>query len=276
MATPLQPLTLSELLDRTFQLYRRHFFTMVVIVGLPNLLTLAVQLVQQFVFVQPMRSGTTPGFGFIFGFLGWMLVALFVQFVTTALSQGATVVAVSRLYLGETTTVGGAYAGLRGRVLLLIMLTIVLAILLVIGFILLIIPGVILLLMWAFVPQVAVVEREGFGGVMNRSMSLTEGGRWRLLAIYVLFFVLNVVFASLWQVPVAVATIAAGAQSGALPTWIAVLGPVGTFVAQCLAGPLLNIAITLAYYDARVRHEAFDLQLLMARVAPEAEPVALP
>jgi hypothetical protein len=49
-----------------------------------------------------------------------------------------------------------------------------------------------------------------------------------------------------------------------MPRWFLIANPLGTFVSQCLVGPLLTIALTLAYYDQKVRKEAFDLQLMMS------------
>jgi len=39
-----------------------------------------------------------------------------------------------------------------------------------------------------------------------------------------------------------------------------------TFLAGALAGPIATIALSLVYFDQRVRKEAFDLQLMMAAV----------
>jgi hypothetical protein len=52
---------------------------------------------------------------------------------------------------------------------------------------------------------------------------------------------------------------------------------IGAFAGASLAGPLLTIALTLAYYDARVRKEALDLQLMMQHLAaiPERDPAAI-
>jgi len=41
--------------------------------------------------------------------------------------------------------------------------------------------------------------------------------------------------------------------------------PIGTFLTQCLVGPLMTIGTSLIYYDQRVRREAFDLQHMMSR-----------
>ncbi|MGB7283639.1 MAG: hypothetical protein WBE13_15335 [Candidatus Acidiferrum sp.] len=42
----LRPLSVGELLDRTFSLYRRHFLLFIGISAIPELLVLALQLVQ--------------------------------------------------------------------------------------------------------------------------------------------------------------------------------------------------------------------------------------
>src|ERR1700682_966901 len=42
----LRPLSLGEILDRTFSLYRRHFLLFIGITGLPHLMILALNLVQ--------------------------------------------------------------------------------------------------------------------------------------------------------------------------------------------------------------------------------------
>jgi hypothetical protein len=43
---------------------------------------------------------------------------------------------------------------------------------------------------------------------------------------------------------------------------------VGTFISTSLVGPLATIALTLIYYDQRVRKEGFDLQLMMSTMQP--------
>jgi len=56
------------------------------------------------------------------------------------------------------------------------------------------------------------------------------------------------------------------------------IGPVGQaiasaggFLSASLVGPLLTIALTLIYYDQRVRKEGFDLQLMMASLQPSSQ-----
>ena len=50
----------------------------------------------------------------------------------------------------------------------------------------------------------------------------------------------------------------------------------GAFLGASLAGPLLTIALTLVYYDARVRKEGFDLELMMANLSLAPDPTPTP
>jgi hypothetical protein len=49
-----------------------------------------------------------------------------------------------------------------------------------------------------------------------------------------------------------------------VPAWTQIALPVGGFLTQSLIGPLLTIALSLEYYDQRVRKEAFDLVHMMS------------
>jgi hypothetical protein len=58
-----------------------------------------------------------------------------------------------------------------------------------IGLILLIIPGVILALRWAITAPVVVIERDGPTRSMGRSAELTEGHRWAIFGLFLLFLI---------------------------------------------------------------------------------------
>jgi hypothetical protein len=54
---------------------------------------------------------------------------------------------------------------------------------------------------------------------------------------------------------------------------LTILGQAGNFIAQLLVTPFITIAMSLFYYDMRVKKEGFDLQVMMnplGRVAPAA------
>jgi len=127
-------------------------------------------------------------------------------------------------------------------------------------------------LSWAVAIPVTVLEGGGLRTSLRRSKSLTKGSRGRIFLICLLMIVLTWVVSALIQAPI---LIFAGLRSLQQP---ANIGPVGQaiasaggFLSASLVGPLLTIALTLIYYDQRVRKEGFDLQLMMASLQPSSQ-----
>lgn len=257
--TLLRPMNLGELLDRSFFLYRKHFVLFAGIMVIPYLGLLAFQLVG--VVVAPQTPGAFSGL-----YLLWALATVIPALGAAAAAHGATVIAVSRVHLGNTATVSEAFAAIKGRILALAGIMIGMGIGIGIGFLLLIIPGFILALMWSLTIPVAVVEGTGLVNSVRRSADLTKGSWGRIFVIYFLFVVLFYIVYSLFNFPifVAVAIFARQHGPGVVPLWSQALIPIGTFITQCLVGPLMTIGTSLVYYDQRVRKEAFDLQHMMS------------
>lgn len=261
MMTSLRPMSLGELLDRSFFLYRKHFALFAGIIALPYLAVLGFQLIGVAV-----RSETTA-MKFAATTLIWSLGSIVIYLGAVAASQGATVMAVSRVHLGNDTSISESFAGMKGRILYLALIMIGVGVGVGIGFILLIVPGIILALMWALTIPVAVLEDKGLRDSTSRSSELTKGSRGRIFMIYFLFLVLTYIVYMLWEIPIlaAIGLFTYGQRPmTVLPVWTQIALPVGTFLSQCLVGPLLTIALSLVYYDQRVRKEAFDLQLMMS------------
>jgi len=117
----LRPLSLGELLDRTFSLYRRNFWVFAGIMALPSVLTIPVNA---FMFgvqgsmmnaASPGRPPFTPTPGMMGGiFLGYLLFAVIFGSIY-AIAMGAATCAVSDVYLGRAATVRGSYGRIRGR-----------------------------------------------------------------------------------------------------------------------------------------------------------------
>lgn len=258
MVSELRPLSLGELLDRTFFLYRKYFLVFAGIVALPHLVLLAFQLTG--VAMQPGRTFGGAGISIL-----WTLLTAVISLGVMAVSQGGAVIAVSQVHLGRTVSIGEAFAGIKGRALYLALIMIGYWVGIGIGFALLIVPGVILALMWALTIPVAVLEDKGLRDSVERSAELTKGHRGRIFVIYVLFLVLTYAMYMAWEFPILmiVGMLARTQHAAALPVWTLVAIPVGNFLSQCLVGPLLTIALSLVYYDERVRKEAFDLQHMM-------------
>jgi hypothetical protein len=256
--TALRPLSLGELLDRSFFLFRKHFLLFVGIYAVPQLALLAFQFVS--VALRPQ--------GIIFSMAGalWTLTAWLLMLPVVATSHGAAVLAVSKVHLGEQTTVSESLSGIKGRIAGLSLITLGVGIGLAIAFLLLLIPGIILGLMWALWLPVAVLEDKGLVDSTRRSTELSKGSRGRIFVICFLFLVLIYMVYLLWEFPIlAVVGMHRGYNPvGGLPAWFLIATPIGTFLTSCLVSPLFTIALTVTYYDQKVRKEGFDLQLMMS------------
>ncbi|MFY9560062.1 MAG: hypothetical protein WAQ52_07500 [Terriglobales bacterium] len=279
MPSDLRPLSLGELLDRTFFLYRKHFLLFVGILALPHLVVLAFQLTG--VALQPgVGSLTTTS-------LLWTVATWIVVVGVAAASQGATVIAVSHVHLERPASIKESFTGMKGRVLYLALILIGCWILIGLAFgvplligigvggvwiAIFVIPGIVLALMlamaWALTVPIAVLEDTGFFDSLSRSAELTKGFRGRVFVVYFLFLLLFYAVIMAWEIPI-LAVLGTAMRSHqqnvtAMMLWTRVALPVCSFLTIGLVGPLMTIGLSLLYYDLRVRKEAFDLQHMMA------------
>jgi hypothetical protein len=249
----LRPLTTGELLDHTFALYKEHFGLFVGIVALPHLLSLGFGLVS-------LQLRSYLGLGAF----AWALITMLVVLIVGAISQAATVVAVSEVYLARSTSVVDSYSRVQFSLVGVIFLSLVIGITVGVSTIFFVIPGILLAMKWSLAVPAAVLEDQGIVDSMSRSAALTKDYRWRVFAVWILFFVLSMCVSLLLQWPIRLASLAAlrNHSPAGLP-WLRAASSGLTFLSQCLVRPLATIAFSLLYYDLRVRKEAFDLQLMM-------------
>jgi uncharacterized membrane protein len=247
----MRPLTVGELLDRTFLYYRTHFLMFVGISALPGSIMLLFQL----------GIALVPPSGPLVSLIA-SLASYVLTIVASTVAQGATMVAVSQIQLGRDASATEAFRQIRPRIGELVILALNITLRIVIGFILLIVPGVIVALRYALAAPVAVLEEKGVNESLERSRDLTRGHLGRILLIYCLLVVLILAGYALWQVPMMLVVLYT-TGSVVLPTWATVVMLAGNFVVQSIVSPISVIALALVYYDERVRKEAFDLDHLM-------------
>ena len=288
MITVLRPLSTSELLDRTFHLYRNHFVMFAGITAITQIPVLTLHVLDAALWLTALIA--TRGLR--------MLLFVAVSLLGLEVAHAATAVALSRLHLGGSTSIKGAYSSAKGsllRVIWIVFVTFLLpmAAAIVLGFIsvgvaatgldeisgsgfrvavifvvvFLAAPILALrwLLAWSLVVPITVLEGGGLRATIRRSRKLTAGRRGRILAIYLLIFLLTYAVAVLFQVPyfILVGGRAFSTHPGHQGTLRVMVSAIGTFLSTSFVGPLLEIAFTLIYYDERVRKEGFDLQLMM-------------
>jgi hypothetical protein len=268
MATlDLRPLSLGEILDRTFTLYRSHFILFFGITAIPQLLVLALQLAQLFLGLTVVMPGTRGGAPILRPALTGAsilvgVVSLVVLSISYLLSQGATVSAVAELYLGRTPTIGESFQKVRGDLGTLYGVALLNFLVVIVGFILLVIPGIYLLCRLMIAVPAAVLENLGPRSSLERSMALTKDAAGRAFLILLLYVVLVFALAFLFQLPISFAMVAARTNPAMLRAVVAVANVLNA-LSTTLVMPVFTIAASAFYFDLRIRKEAFDLQMMM-------------
>jgi hypothetical protein len=278
----LRPLSVGEILDRTFTLYRERFLLFLGISAIPHVLLLIVNLAQIFIRYPGNRVATTgaatlsstmTATGLLI-----ILIGAVIGVIVYLLTQGATVTAVSELYMGRNITIADSFRRVKSELGNLFGVVMLNGLATGAAFILLIIPGIYLMCRLIVCVPAALIENLGPRTSLERSFELTKDNAGRGFLIILLAFALAFAASFLFAVPFQVMIEITRAKSNPemLRFWMA-LSQVGTTIANVLVSPVLTIASAILYYDLRVRKEAFDLQIMMnplGGVAPS--PTTLP
>jgi MFS family permease len=303
-ATDLRPLAVGELLDRTFRLYRNHFWLFVGIMAIPSAFSVPFT-----VLIFSMQSsaivGGPPSPKLVVGMVLFGLAFFCLFCAVYSFAIGATTYAVSEAYLGRKVTVRDAYGKVRGnfwRIIGVVVVALLRAygMLILVGFGMAIVIGISAGILAAIGrgqprPVVGIII-----GLVMFVAYLAGIGLWVLwslryaVAIPALLLERVGVLAALrrsvqltrgrrWQMLVAIflcsmiayvgaivfqgpffMTLMFSARSGHLPEWLAYAFAMSGAVGGAITGPVLLIALVLCYYDTRIRKEAFDLQFMMS------------
>jgi hypothetical protein len=255
MVTVLRPLSTSELLDRTFHLYRNHFVVFVAILAIPQLVVLALQLV----FAATILGSDPRTLGLLALPIG------LVSFLCLEISHAAAVFAVSNFHLDRPVRIGDAFKATSGIILRVVGIAFVVELIVSFGLVLLLAPGIYWALKYSLSIPVTVLEGTGLGDTLSRSSVLSKGNRGRIFVVFMLLLIVNLVVGWSIQFAFGLGIPFAGHHPPGLFTAARFsLAALAGFVTSSLVGPLLTIALTLIYYDQRVRKEGFDLQLMMS------------
>lgn len=277
----LRPLSLSELLDETFRIYRKAFPLFVGIALAVSIPTLIIVLAFGVYTVLGGQAFSTPEFqrdpstffqsaalgSLIAGVAVWALVSLFL----IPFGYGAPVRAAIDVSLGHQPTFGSVlaatlrrYFGLWGSAILFYLVVLLLTIT-IIG-----IPVAIwIYVRWRLFVPAMMSENLGPVQALGRSWQLVEGRWWRtcgiLLLLTLLLLILGAIIGTFFQFLTAlIPGLSADARLG--------LQQVGSTVGGVLAAPIQYIAWTLMYFDLRVRKESFDLDQLARQVESPTGP----
>ncbi len=309
----LRPLSLGEILDRTFALYRRNFWLFAGLAtgaaAVNSFFTLAAMLMGGNS-VASLLAGVRPApqnpamlgrQAILFALM--MFAGSIAYLVVYGLTQAATVAALSAVYTGEGTSIARAFRRVRAHWFrfVLIMLwqgwsavwlpMLAFTVALVFTAIASVRPlGVFFMFVAAaslvYVPFAIIrnclgiiasaIEELKVRAAMRRSKFLVSGHKARVLAIGLLVWVMSLAAGVVQQI----ALLPAAFTHGPVKLVFNAMALVATFVTSSMVTPIASIALCLFYLDERVRKEGFDLEVLLQRGAtpppPPAESFASP
>jgi hypothetical protein len=230
-----QPRRATEIIDASFRFYRAHFGNLLVISAL---LLVPMALIGALVPDEWQRPVQFVG--------NWMYL----------ICEGAIAVLVAAaIERDESLSAGAVFRALGGNASKVISASIMSGLMVLIGFILLIVPGFIVL-SWTMV-AVPVAAIEGFSNrsAISRSRELARGRMGHVLGTMLLAWVI-VVALMLGLALVLGMLFALVGLPDRLTDMLSELVMVPLF-------PLVGVAVTLLYYDLRVRSEGADLEAMM-------------
>jgi len=274
MADPdLAPMSVTQILDRTFSLYRQHwprFLAIVAVVQVPiSLIGLVAGIVMG---VSIGDTGAQMGRQIEGAVIAALVIVAFVGFIVAilghSLCNAALIRSVSESYLGGDVTVGQAYRTVLPRLVSIIVAAFLVGAVTMVGLLLCVVPGVFLMLWLCLTITAIIVEDVGPLQGMSRSKQLVSGNLGKVFVLGLLVMLIS------WAVGIAAQFLGAPASPaliGAVPS--IVIRQLLSLAATVVTAPISATATVLLYYDLRIRKEAFDLEMLaksMGRAGPEA------
>lgn len=290
----LEPMTMGQLLDRAFRVFRSHFWVLVGITAVLQIISFVFQLGVQFFSVSAnsqLISGTPDELfnnpGLFLGAIAGGIIGFVVTLAMSLLTSAALSKTIGSAYLGEKLGVVEAFQAVLprfGHLLAYLGIAFLLGIAFVIWIIIPCVgwftgPGMLL----AFsvvgtigIPILILEERPAWESI-TRAWSLIRRRYWWVIGFFLLVTVLTSVISAGPS-----ALIGLGGQA-MLPTFPSVSEQMAVSSVQLVVTAILNtvvvpfstIAFILMYFDLRIRTEGFDLAVDAVEADQKATPAAL-
>ncbi len=290
--TELRPLGVGEILDRAVRLYRRNFVDFIGIIAIGQVPLAMIQLVISAYNLShpvylPRQTYSSSYFNDLAasGALNRLGVQLFLLLLGFILVQGVATAALTRAvadnYLGQKTDMVQAYHKLGGSWLRLLGVLLLMVIVYILLFIWMIIPcvgwlsgpGILIYVAIAVGPLIApvVVLEKRAGGAIRRAWDLVRRRFWWVLGFMIILVIFNqLIIAGPTYIYNLAARYLFNVQAGSDPTLVTILiQALLSLITGLIYIPLQLTAVTLMYFDLRVRTEGFDLTMLTGAASGE-------
>ena len=245
---PMQPRSVADILETAFDLYRRHWVTLVQIVAY---LIVPLTLLQYL--IGDLLEGEDEGSGVIAGSLLLVFASVFIGLLLT----GAIAWAVARILIGREPDISDCYRNGYRRIWSILLVAVLSALAIGAGFILFVIPGFIVLTRLSVaIPAVVIEQRKGTDA-LGRSWNLVKGYGWPVFgALIVSWLIAGIVNGILTAI---------GGDNWFVSGIFAAIGSI-------ITTPFTALVVGLIYFDLRVRKENLDVATLEREVQAAAAP----
>jgi hypothetical protein len=248
----LRPRSPSEIVDAAFQILRAHYSQFVMCAAIAYMPWLVIRLL---IATDPMitsRVGVASSLVLAIG--AWLMFALM---------SAVLIVCASQAYLGDPVDVGAAVRKALPRLPLVMLGAAAKYLCMFLGALAFLVGALYVAARLFAVTPAIVLEDASVGTAFSRSSFLSEGRKWH-------------VFLTLFLVVLIYWLIGAGIQIATLMFGNLMVQAIVTAIYTILVYPVIAITEALLYYDARIKSEGLDIQLMAGALdaAATREPAA--
>jgi hypothetical protein len=241
---PLRARSATEIVDAAFQLYRRDPLTYLLLSAIcyAPLLVLQLIVLGPATAIEEQIAAMTSGFSIVLMFGYWVSLSLLSATIVRLSSED---------YLGRHYEPAVAVRDAVVRLPAVMFALLFKYLFILVGFFLFLLPALWVLARYFAVTSSIVLEGRGPAAAFGRSARLSRGRKMHILGTSLLAFLIFFV--------VYFAVTILGAMTGSV-----VITTLLTIVASIVAWPMFAITEMLLYYDARIRGEGFDIEMMEA------------
>lgn len=260
---PLHPMSVGDILDGAFKLLKANARTILLIVAA---IIVPIQFLSAFavrdqvsmgllnILSDPTLVDSDANFGV--GNPAVTILTGVVSLLTGPFIAGAVSRVVAASYIGEQMGPAPALRITVRRFGALLAASVLVFALQLVGLVFCIVPGLLAFALYTAVTPALMVEELGPVQAMRRSWRLMRPRMWHVLGIAVLARIMAGVLGNLLGgIPSVAATVLGGSFA-----WFFIA--VGAILSSLVSAPIVAIVATLLYFDGRIRHEGFDLQMM--------------
>jgi hypothetical protein len=246
-STALRPRSVTEIVDAAFQILRAHYPQFVMCSAIAYTPWLIVELL---VLGDPEQiTVPTIGVSLVLALGVWVAFALMSSVIITCASQA---------YLGDPVDVGVAVRRALPRLPRVMAAAVVRYLLLFLGALALLVGALYVVARYFALTPVIILEDAPLSQAFKRTTELSDGRKWHILNT------LGLVGIIYWVLAIGVGMLSA------VPGVFLIQAIIGAAF-TILAYPVIAITEALVYYDARIRSEGLDIEMMASELGMPPE-----